>query len=61
MIQSQVKNQKKKRHRQATMDAKKYALVCCDEVIMQESFWINNTKKGNSVFWKQVKKELKRM
>lgn len=48
-------------HKRATKDAKMYALACCDEVIEQERFWIRETKKGNSKFYKQVKKEIKKL
>jgi hypothetical protein len=48
-------------HNRATKDAKMYAISCCDEVIEQEANWIRETKKGNSNFWKQVKKEIKKL
>lgn len=48
-------------HNSATKDAKMYALAASDEVIEQEQHWIRETGKGNSTFWKQVKKEIKKL
>ena len=38
-----------------------YALAAADEVIEQEQYWIKETKQGNSSFWKEVKKEIKKI
>ena len=51
----------KKDHTRATKDAKMYALAAADEVIKQEQHWIRETKKGNSTFWKKVKKEIQKL
>lgn len=48
-------------HNRATKDSKMYALAAADEVIEQEHHWIRKTGKGNSTFWKQVKKEIKKI
>lgn len=49
-------------HTRATRDAKMYALAAADEVIEQEQhYWIKETGKGNSTFWKQVKKEIRKI
>ena len=48
-------------HNRATRDAKMYALAAADEVIEQEQLWIMKTGKGNSTFWKQVKKEIRKI
>ena len=50
-----------KRHLQATKDAKMYALATADEVIEQEQNWIRETGKGSSKFWKEVKKQIKKL
>jgi len=39
-------------------EAKECALIAVDEVIEQEKQWIKATGKGNSTFWKAVKKEI---
>lgn len=51
----------KKDHTRATKDAKMYAMATADEVIEQEQHWIMKTGKGNSTFWKQVKKEIQKI
>lgn len=38
-----------------------YAIATADEVIEQEQNWIRETGKGNSTFWKQVKKEIQKI
>ena len=38
-----------------------YALATANEVIEQEQHWIMETGKGNSTFWKQVKKEIRKI
>ena len=48
-------------HNRATKDAKMYAIATADEVILQEQHWIRETGKGNSTFWKQVKKEIQKI
>lgn len=48
-------------HNMATKDAKMYAIATADEVIEQEQSWIRETGKGNSTFWKQVKKEIQKI
>lgn len=50
-----------KNHARATKDAKMYAMATADEVIEQEQLWIMKTGKGNSTFWKQVKKEIEKI
>ena len=45
----------------ATKDAKMYALAAADEVIEQEQHWIRETGKGGSSFWKEVKKEIRKL
>ena len=51
----------KKDHTRATKDAKMYALATADEVIEQEQHWIRETRKSNSTFWKEVKKEIRKI
>ncbi len=48
-------------HNRATKDAKMYALAAADEVIEQEQHWIRETGKGGSSFWKEVKKEIRKL
>lgn len=48
-------------HKRATKDAKMYALAAADEVIDQEQHWIRETGKGGSSFWKEVKKEIRKL
>ena len=51
----------KKNHARATKDAKMYAIATADEVIEQEQHWIGKIGKGNSTFWKQVKREIEKL
>jgi len=51
----------KKDYESDIKDAKKYAIIACDEVIEQERHWINKTGLGSSKFWKEVKKEIQKL
>lgn len=51
----------KRDHIRATRDAKMYAMAVTDEVIEQLQYWKSETGKGNSAFWKQVKREIQKI
>jgi hypothetical protein len=42
-------------------EAKQCALICVDQVIEQNNFWINQTGKGTNNYWKLVKEEINKL